>query len=188
MAETARQLLSCARCTLADSPSQSLPMVICCILLLFDDLNNCFKPCRLCCSLPPLQAWQVLQTAFIFITKTTLPTLIQTVSANAKCPWVCCCRLMLQAMLTLQLANALSGAPLSLKSAVQSEQLAAGLCCSNIALCSNCCIDLEKPVCLRSLQWHFVTCFQEHLEYCLLLAFRPALYGLQVVHTTMFRT
>ncbi len=34
---------------------------------------------------------------------------------------------MLQAMLTLQLANALSGAPLSLKSAVQSEQLAAGL-------------------------------------------------------------
>ena len=62
------------------------------------------------------------------------------------------------------------------------------VCCSNIALCSNCCIDLEKPVRLRSLQWHFVTCFQEHLEYCLLLAFRPALYGLQVVHTTMFRT
>jgi len=57
-------------------------------------------------------------------------------------------------MLTLQLANALSGAPLSLKSAVQLVQLAAGLlansclyvtvCCSNIALCSNCWIDIEK--------------------------------------------
>ena len=56
-----------------------------------------------------------LQIAFIFMVRVTLPIVLPMVSANAKSLWVRCCRLMLQGMLTLQLANALSGALLSLK-------------------------------------------------------------------------